>query len=74
MRFFAECFFRKALNATHLEAPWVINADKNAAAPPAIENFKADKELPKTTQLRQVKYLNNRVEQDHRFIKRLDKP
>ncbi|MBD2157642.1 IS6 family transposase [Leptolyngbya sp. FACHB-16] len=26
------------------------------------------------TQLRQVKYLNNRIEQDHRNIKRITKP
>ena len=31
-------------------------------------------QLPETTELRQVKYLNNRVEQDHRFLKRLTKP
>jgi len=48
--------------------------DKNAAYPPAVDNLKADEHLPETTELRQVKYLNNRVEQDHRFIKRLTKP
>lgn len=37
-------------------------------------NLKADEQLPETTGLLQVKYLNNRVEQDHRFIKRLTKP
>jgi transposase-like protein len=30
--------------------------------------------LPESVELRQVKYLNNIVEQDHRFIKRLVKP
>jgi len=45
--------------------------DKNAAYPAAVEDLKADEQLPETTQLRQVKYLNNQVEQDHRFIKRL---
>ena len=30
--------------------------------------------LPETTELRPVKYLNNIVEQDHRFIKRLVNP
>ncbi|OWY64081.1 hypothetical protein B7486_49215 [cyanobacterium TDX16] len=39
-----------------------------------IEASKANQQLPKTTELRQVKYLNNQVEQDHRFIKRLTKP
>ncbi len=48
--------------------------DKNAAYPPAIDELKANQTLPKTTELRRVKYLNNIVEQDHRFIKRLVKP
>lgn len=39
-----------------------------------VEQLKADEQPSKTTELRQVKYLNNRVEQDHRFIKRLTKP
>jgi len=30
--------------------------------------------LPQSVELRQVKYLNNLVKQDHRFIKRLTKP
>lgn len=30
--------------------------------------------MPKDTKLRQVKYLNNSIEQDHRGIKRLTKP
>jgi IS6 family transposase len=30
--------------------------------------------LPASVELRQVKYLNNLIEQDHRFIKRLVKP
>ena len=30
--------------------------------------------LPEHVELRQVKYLNNLIEQDHRFIKRLTKP
>lgn len=70
----AERFLRKTLNAAHTQKPRVINVDKNAAYPPAVEQLKADEQLPKTTELRQMKYLNNRVEQDHRFIKRLSKP
>jgi transposase-like protein len=70
----AERLLRKTLNATHTQTPRVVNIDKNAAYPPAVEALKADEQLPKGTQLRQVKYLNNRVEQDHRFIKRLTKP
>ena len=30
--------------------------------------------MPENCELRQVKYLNNVIEQDHRFIKRLVKP
>jgi len=70
----AERFLRKMLNAPHTQVPRVINVDKNAAYPPAINQLTADEQLPETTELRQVKYLNNRVEQDHRFIKRLTKP
>ncbi len=69
-----ERFLRRTLNASHTQIPRVINVDKNAAYPPAVADLKADEQLPETTQLRQVKYLNNRVEQDHRFIKRLTKP
>src|SRR6266581_3103696 len=55
-------------------APRVINVDKNAAYPKAIAELKAAGLLPERVELRQVKYLNNLVEQDHRFIKRLVKP
>ncbi len=64
-------FFRKVLNAEHNQTPRVINVDKNAAYPPAINELKQDQTLLETTELRRVKYLNNMVEQDHRFIKRL---
>ncbi len=47
-----------------------INVDKNAAYPPAIEELKSEKLLEEKSELRQVKYLNNRIEQDHRSIKR----
>ena len=52
----------------------VINVDKNAAYPKAIAELKAAGILPEQVELRQVKYLNNLIEQDHRFIKRLVKP
>jgi transposase-like protein len=54
--------------------PRVINVDKNAAYPKAMAELKAAGQLPESVELRQVKYLNNMVEQDHRFIKRLVKP
>ena len=70
----AERFFRKTLKAAHTQLPRVINVDKNAAYPKAIDELLADLTLPQTTELRPVKYLNNMVEQDHRFIKRLVNP
>jgi transposase-like protein len=66
--------FRKALKATHTQLPRVINVDKNAAYPRAIEELKKEEFLPPSSQLRQNKYLNNIVEQDHSFIKRLVNP
>lgn len=54
--------------------PRVINVDKNAAYPKAIVDLKAAGVLPEQVELRQVKYLNNLIEQDHRFLKRLTKP
>jgi transposase-like protein len=55
-------------------APRVITVDKNAAYPKAIADLKIAGILPDHVELRQVKYLNNVIEQDHRFIKRLTKP
>jgi transposase, IS6 family len=52
----------------------VINVDRNAAYPKAIADLKAIGAFPEAVELRQVKYLNNIVEQDHRFIKRRVKP
>jgi len=57
-----------------MSVPRVINVDKNAADPKAIAEFKAAGVLPEHVELRQVKYLNNMIEQDHRCIKRLTKP
>ena len=47
-------------------SPLVITVDKNAAYPKAMCELKATGELPESCDLRQVKYLNNIVEQDHR--------
>ena len=54
--------------------PRVINVDKNAAYPKAFAELKAERHIPEGCELRQVKYLNNLIEQDHRCIKRLTKP
>jgi transposase-like protein len=70
----ARRFFSKTLGASHTVTPRVITVDKNAAYPKALGELKAEGIVPQSCELRQVKYLNNIVEQDHRFIKRLVKP
>src|SRR6185312_3312429 len=70
----AKRFFRKALGQPHTGNPRTITVDKNAAYPAAVTAMKRDRELWQFSRLRQVKYLNNIVEQDHRRIKRLVRP
>ena len=70
----AKRFFRKVLGKPNRVAPRVINVDQNAAYPGAIRALKEAGLLPDTCEHRPVKYLNNIVEQDHRFIKRRVKP
>src|SRR4249920_1734954 len=67
----AKRFFRKALAQPHTVNPRTITVDKNAAYPKAVTEMKKDGELWRRSRLRQVKYLNNIVEQDHRRVKRL---
>ncbi len=52
----------------------MITVDKNAAYPKALNEMKASATFPVACELRQSKYLNNLIEQDHRFIKRLVRP
>jgi transposase, IS6 family len=70
----AKRFLKKVLRGKHVSTPRVINVDKNAAYPPALDSLKEDEASLKETELRQVKYLNNLIEQDHRFIKRRTNP
>ena len=70
----AKRFFRKALAQPHTVNPRTVTVDKNPAYPKAIVELKEDGELWHHSRLRQSKYLNNIVEQDHRRIKRLVRP
>lgn len=70
----AKRFFVKTLATSHSVEPRVINVDKNAAYPKAFNDLKAAGLIADSCELRPVKYLNNLIEQDHRFIKRLTKP
>src|SRR5215510_7241009 len=66
----AKRFFRKALRSFSNPVPRVINVDKNPAYPAAVEGLKQEGVLPRRVRLRQCKYLNNVVEQDHRTVKK----
>jgi len=70
----ARRFFRKALAQPHMVNPRTITVDKNAAYPRAAADMKRAGELWRFSWLRQRKYLNNIVGQDHRRIKRLVQP
>ena len=69
----AKRFFKKVLKARHNKQPRVINIDKNAADSIAVEELKQEQLLSIDCELRQKKYLNNIIEQDHRFPKKLAK-
>src|SRR5205085_3528005 len=66
----AKRFFKKMMRADHRRLPFSISVDKNAAYPDAFTSSQDEKILPKDCTLRRVKYLNNLIEQDHRFIKK----
>ncbi len=63
----AKRFLIKAIN--HNGFPEKITIDGSAANKAAIEEFNSDNDT--TIEIRQVKYLNNIVEQDHRGVKRI---
>src|ERR1700757_4841172 len=48
----------------------VMNLDKNPAYPAGIEALKTKGDIPRRVALRQCKYLNNVIEQDHRSVKK----
>jgi len=63
-------FLRKA--AGRHGVPKTVTIDKSGANTAAIESYNAEHDAEIET--RQVKYLNNIVEQDHRAVKRLTRP
>ncbi len=69
----AKRFLKKVLKARHNKHSRVINLDKNPAYPIAFEELKQSGFLSTDCELRQKKYLNNIIEQDHRFPKKLAK-
>ena len=63
-------FFEKAMEGNGL--PEKVAMDKSGANKAAIDQIINDKHI--AIQVRQIKYLNNIVEQDHRAIKRQTRP
>jgi putative transposase len=63
-------FLRKAIG--HHGAPEKITIDKSGANTAATESYNAEHETD--IEIRQVRYLNNIVEQDHRTVKRVARP
>ena len=65
----AKRFLSKVLNQGHSDIVRVINTDKANTYPKAIEELKESGLLPESVEHRAVKYLNNLIEQDHRYTK-----
>ncbi len=63
-------FFKKAINSNDM--PEKVVMDKSGANKAAIDQIIKDDDT--SIVVRQVKYLNNIVEQDHRAVKRMTKP
>jgi transposase-like protein len=51
-------------------SPFSISVDKNAVYPETFTTSQAERVVPPDCKLRRVKYLNNVIEQDHRFVKK----
>ena len=70
----AKRIFRKVLGRPNVTAPRVINVDNNPSYLGAIQDLKQEHLLPAHCKRRPSRYMNNVVEQDHRFMKRRIKP
>lgn len=66
----AQRYFEKAIDRNG--EPEVVTVDKSGANLAALDAINAERQTP--IQIRQNKYLNNVVEQDHRAIKRIIRP
>jgi transposase-like protein len=68
----AKHFFRKAMQS--VGTPRVITLDTYAASHRAVQELKSEGRLLRRVRVRSSKYLNNRIEQDHRRIKQRIRP
>ena len=70
----ALCFFKRALGREHTRNPREGVTDRLKSYPGALREMKQKGELWRFARHRRGRWLNNRVEQDHRRIKRLTRP
>jgi putative transposase len=68
----AKAFFQKAFATNGLATK--VNIDKSGANTAALHAINATLDIEKKIEIRQNKYLNNRIEGDHRFIKKRTRP
>ncbi len=68
----AKAFFRKAFK--HNALPDKVTIDKSGSNISALANANKNLSEDRQIEVRQIKYLNNIIEQDHRFIKKRTKP
>ena len=66
----ATVFFKKAMRQNG--EPEKVTMDKSGANKAAMDGLNAERK--EAIEVRQIKYLNNIVEQDHRAVKRITKP
>ena len=68
----AKAFFRKTFKENG--RPDKVTVDKSGSNKAALDYFNKDVPKEEEIEIRQVKYLNNIIEQDHRFIKKRTRP
>lgn len=68
----AKRFFRKAIRSNG--QPTTVTIDKSGANTAALKTINKTLEKGNKIKVRRTKYLNNIIEQDHRFIKKITKP
>jgi len=66
----AKCFLRRALANPDNRAPYVFARDRLRSYPAAIRELQNEGQLPRRCRHRTRRYSNNRIESDHRHIKR----
>src|SRR5215218_342702 len=70
----AKRFFRRALARENVRHPRTVVTDRLKSYPGALRGMKREGELGRFVRHRRGRWLNNRVEQDHRRVKRRTGP